>query len=159
MESAYWNPTGLFVQKLSLAYAALLIVSTDIAGLRSKSRTHSFSSLLTHVERRHASLWCSRIHGRHAGGHEVCDLLQSQQASGRLPFLQLILDHCLQLIAECLPVRHNADTKTDKNVRAKKQTHMGTMTQKQSRKEHKQVKAHKHLRLRGQGNFRTNLHI
>ncbi len=125
---AYWNPTGLF--KLTLAYAVLLIVSTDIAGLRSKSRTHSFSSLLTHVERRHASLWCSGIHGRHAGGHEVCNLLQSQQASGRLPFLQLILDHRLQLIAECLPVRQNADTKTDKKCKGKKtQTHMGTMTQ------------------------------
>lgn len=106
-------------------------MSTDIVKLRSKSHTqthtHSFSSLLTHVERRHASLWCRRIHGGHAGGHEVCDLLQSQQARGCLALLQLILDHCFQLIAECLPVI-NADrnTKNQKIIRAKKEKHLKT---------------------------------
>lgn len=40
-----------------------------------RSKGHTITALLTHVERRHASLWCSGIHGGHAGGHEVCDLL------------------------------------------------------------------------------------
>lgn len=43
--------------------------------------------LLTHVECCHSSLWGSRIHGGHTRGHKVSDLLQSQQASGSLPFL------------------------------------------------------------------------
>lgn len=74
----HWNLTRVFVLKSTLACSALLIVSTDTAGLRSRSHTQPFSSLLTHIECRHASLWCCRVHGRHTGGHEICDLLQSQ---------------------------------------------------------------------------------
>lgn len=74
----HWNLTRVFVLKSTLACSALLIVSTDTAGLRSRSHTQPFSSLLTHIECRHASLWCCRVHGRHTGGHEICNLLQSQ---------------------------------------------------------------------------------
>lgn len=57
---------------------------------------------LTHIERSHASLWSSRVHGGHAGGHEVSDLLQGQQAGRVLPLLHLIVDQGLQLLTESL---------------------------------------------------------
>lgn len=60
---------------------------------------------LTHVEGCHTTLWGGWVHGGHTGGHEVSDLLESEQTSWVFPFLHLILDQRLQFIAEGLKHR------------------------------------------------------
>lgn len=109
-----WNPSGLSV------YSEHLITHQDRKQNQDCSQNHTHTlanTLLTHVQCRHAPLWCSRVHGGHAGGHEVCNLLQSQEAGGCLALLQLVLDHGLQLITESLQALKT--TTTHKSVRGK----------------------------------------
>ena len=59
-----------------------------------KTAEHVYSQkVLTHVQGRHPSLWSRRVDIGYVCGHEICNLLQCQQACGILPLLELFLYH------------------------------------------------------------------
>ena len=68
-----------------------------------KTAEHVHSQkVLTHVQGRHPSLWSCRVDIGYVCGHEICNLLQGQQACGILPLLELFLYHWLQFFTESL---------------------------------------------------------
>lgn len=58
--------------------------------------------LLTHVQGSHSSLWSCWVDVWYTRCHEICNLLQCQQACGVLPLLKLLLYHRLQLFTKGL---------------------------------------------------------
>lgn len=70
--------------------------------LLEKDRACTVSEVLTHVQGSHPSLWGCWVDIWHIRRHEICDLLQCQQACGVLALLELFLNHWFQFFTESL---------------------------------------------------------
>ena len=98
-----------FKKKNKIQFHVLHYVCSSISGNRElgnstwKMAEHVYSQkLLTHVQGRHSPLWSCRVDIGYVCGHEICNLLQCQQACGILPLLELFLYHWLQFFTESL---------------------------------------------------------